>query len=354
MFPVPPRQTKGAANLRRAKGYLDGGGGDPNLIAGWILVPDQELSSVQIYANGARLGSTEIVLRPDLGVAYPRIPHAARSGFALRVRPGQLSATGINRISVVGCRGGRPIARMDAFSFQQHLVPPIPTPPPEIMKKIQCGLEGQLYRTLGFQYYVQLRDAISRNRDWRSVRCLLDWGCGTGRVAANFLAAPDGPKVLGCDIDPEVVAWCREHLPAGQFADSDSLPPLPYPDCTFDVIISLAVLASFGAEAYQRWLPELKRVLAPGGLFLGSVQGSFAASFELPSDTLAAIRLEGILDPGVSYSRETHRATEEEWRGYFLTREYVEREWPDYFEIVEYLEGEINSDQDLVVVRRTA
>jgi SAM-dependent methyltransferase len=255
---------------------------------------------------------------------------------------------------VIGYQQGRAMARLDSLLFGKEIVPTVPVPPPEFISRVQCGRDSQLYTSLGFQYYQQLVDAIGRQRDLSSVRCLLDWGCGSGRVTGHFLAAANGPKVFGCDMDAEAMAWCQAHLAREAFAIVDPLPPLPYADATFDVVVSIAVLPSFGPPAYELWLPEIRRVLAPEGLFLASVQGRFAAEFELPGDALADLDRLGICDPGLRYNAQSQAPEGADWRGYFLARDYFQRQWSQYFEVVDYLDGEINADQDLVVMRRTA
>ena len=84
-------------------------------------------------------------------------------------------------------------------------------------------------------------------------------------------------------------------------------------------------------------------MLAPDGLFVASVQGLLAASFELPPEGLARLRRDGIADGGHGPGG---------WRGFYLTRDYVRREWARWFEVPEHREAEVNADQDLIVARR--
>jgi SAM-dependent methyltransferase len=353
MRPAPRAGNPAPENLRTARGDADFDWVS-NLLTGYILLPDTELDSVQAYLNGMPAGSGEVLKsRPDVPALFHRIPHAARSGYRIALSPGRMRATEINRVSVLGCQDGRAVARLDTLLFGEGLVPAVPIPPPGLIEKTQGGHDRGLYRRLGFRYYHQFLSAISRYRDPGSVRRILDWGCGSGRVAANFLAAPNGPRVSGCDIDPDAIAWCRGHLPRGEFTLIAPEPPLPYPGAAFDVVLSLAVLAGFGPDAYAVWLPEVRRVLAPGGLLLASVQGAFAASFEPPPATAPDLLRDGIVDGGRYDTADPFHA-EGQWRGYYLTSDYVRREWSQYFEILEHLEGEINADQDLVVARRTA
>jgi SAM-dependent methyltransferase len=350
---VLPQDERALGARRAARGDADVHWAT-GLLSGYILLPDTQLSSVQVYLDGVLAGSGDVAaFRPDVADFFRHIPHAGRSGFRVPLNPGQLKTQAINHLRVVGCDGGRPIARLETLVFPRELIPDTPTPPPELIQRTQGGQDGNLYKTLGFRYYNQLREAMARHREPRSVRRLLDWGCGSGRVAANFLAGPDVPQVCGCDIDPQAIAWCRAHLQPGEFTQVDGSLPLPYPDASFDAVVVLALLAGFGPDAYAAWLPELRRVLAPGGLLLASVQGAFAASYECSPDTLAAVLREGIYDGG--RTGEPGQAPEAgEWRGFYLTREYVNREWAPHFEILDYLEAEINADEDLVVARRPA
>jgi SAM-dependent methyltransferase len=353
MSPVLPRLDRTRLNaLRPARGDLHEIGRDADAVKGWILLPDTELTSARLYWGGAPAGSAKIEFNQGVADLYPRIAHAGRSGFQIEVKPGRLRPSKVTRVTVLGCRGDEPLARFETLVFPRELIPAIPVPPPAFVEKVQGNQDGESYRTLGFRYYRQFVDAIARHRDVSTVRRLWDWGCGTGRVAAAFLAA-GGPEIYGTDIDADAVAWCQAHLRGGRFAHTAPEPPLPFPDGTFDAVISLAVLAGFGPEAYEAWVPELSRLLAPGGLVLASVQGAFAASFEFPPETVPERLRGGIFDGGRCETADPLHAAGQ-WRGYYLTPEYVRREWSRYFEVLEYLEGEINADQDLLVLRRRA
>jgi SAM-dependent methyltransferase len=352
MPPDLPTVGKRLEGLRPARGYLDENVYGTNVIGGWILLPDAELDSVGVYLDGTPVGSADIRFSQEIAGLYPRIPHAGRSGFRLELAPGRLRADDVTRGTVVGCRDGRPIARTEMLLFPREIVPDIPVPPANLIQSVQGDQDGEAYRRLGFRYHRQFAGAIARHRDPRTVRRLLDWGCGSGRVAAAFLAA-GAPEVYGTDIDAEAIDWCRAHLPGGHFTHTTGGPPLPFPDGTFDVVISLAVLAGFGPDAYADWVPELGRLLAPGGLVLASVQGAFAASFEFPPGTVPELLRDGIVDGGRCETADPLHAAGQ-WRGYYLTPEYARREWSQYFEVLEYLAGEINADQDLIVLRRTA
>jgi SAM-dependent methyltransferase len=341
MLTAEPVDPSAFDEMKGARGCIDAVDYGSNQVAGWILSPDVELSSVEVYLNGSPAGSAGIEFRNDVANAYRWITHAGRSGFRVHLQPGLLRATGVNRVYVLGCQNGRPVVRMSDL-FRKELGAAVPLPPARLMKRVQ-GQDGpEAFKFAGYKYYVTVMDAVARHRDPRSVQTVLDWGCGCGRVAVHFQADPNRLRVFGCDIDAEAVAWCREHVPGGEFASLDRTPPMPYPDGAFDAIYAVGVLMSLNQEAQEAWLPELRRVLASNGLLVTSVQGELAAPFVNPPEAVAELRRDGIigrwdLDPGI-----------------FQTRAHTYREWSKYFEILEYVEAGLNAHHDLVVLRRPA
>lgn len=86
---------------------------------------------------------------------------------------------------------------------------------------------------------------------------LLDVGCGTGYFTRTLGAAADGP-VTGVDNSPERVAYAR-HRDTGRacYALADAC-ALPFPDASFDLVVSIASLCFIADEAGA--LGEMLRV----------------------------------------------------------------------------------------------
>lgn len=93
---------------------------------------------------------------------------------------------------------------------------------------------------------------------------LLDFGCGWGRLLRVFLKEFRAENLFGTDVDPEVIRLARELLPEVRFARNDRLPPLPYPDASFDVVIANSVFSHLAERNFLLWMEELRRVLKPG------------------------------------------------------------------------------------------
>ncbi|MBA2358453.1 MAG: methyltransferase domain-containing protein [Actinobacteria bacterium] len=89
---------------------------------------------------------------------------------------------------------------------------------------------------------------------------MLDVGCGTGRLCAALLAR--GSRVTGVEPSPEMLAVARARLPVETPLVQGRAEELPFPNRSFErAAMSLVVhLVDRGLA-----LPELRRVLAPGG-----------------------------------------------------------------------------------------
>ncbi len=371
-----PVHVKDFEGVELARGYLEGiavveGGFRVN---GWMLLPDKEFGSISVYWNGELVGSADAELRQDVASVFPWIPHAGRSGFLFRLPKAITEATRIGRVDLLGCRDGRPIARMSSL-FRPDLDTVVPTPPSDLMERVADTQVPQFFKMGGLKSFGEFVDAMSSHCDLRAVRRVLDWGCGCGRVTVHFLLEPNMPEVFGCDIDPDAIAWCSNHLQPGNFSRIEAWPPTPYKDATFDLVIAYSVFTHLARDVQKAWLAEMKRIIAPGGLFLASTHGEFAALFTFPKSSgesesqrglvqnikniVARVRWgtgiprDGIFD-GMSDPALKGIAPEGYYRGVFQTREYTIREWSKYFEILEYIERGTGNFQDLVVMRRAA
>lgn len=112
-------------------------------------------------------------------------------------------------------------------------------------------------------------------REHRSVR-VLDLGCGSGYDALAL--AQSGFTVSGCDISQVAVDHAQEQAKqAGlsiDYRQHDIARPLPYPDGSFDAVICNLTLHMFPVEVATVIVAQVRRCLAPSGLFLFHVNSS--------------------------------------------------------------------------------
>jgi ubiquinone/menaquinone biosynthesis C-methylase UbiE len=97
---------------------------------------------------------------------------------------------------------------------------------------------------------------------------VLEIGCGTGNLA--FLAKRLNPtaQVIGIDPDPKALARARRKAKqqgASLQFDSGFSEELPYPDASFDRILSAFMLHHVQSDAKLLTVQEARRVLKPGG-----------------------------------------------------------------------------------------
>ncbi len=371
-----PVYAKDFEGIELARGYFEGIAVVESgyRVNGWMLLPDRELESISVYWNGDLVGSADVELRQDVASVFPWIPHAGRSGFVLRLPNAIADGARIGRIDLLGCQGGRGIALMNTL-FRPDLDTVVPTPPAELTDRIgACGNDAY-FKLGGLKLFGDVMEPMLRHLGHGSVRRLLDWGCGCGRVTAHFLLDPNVLDVFGCDIDPEAIVWCRDHLKGGNFLRIDPWPPTPYEEATFDVAVGISVFTHLPGPVQRAWLAEMRRLVAPRGLFLASTHGEYAASFVFPrapadpeppprlvekvKSMLAArprgagLLRDGIVSDVINPSLD-RIAPDGYYRDVYQTREYTVREWSRYFEILEYIERGVMNHQDLVVMRRPA
>ncbi len=162
---------------------------------------------------------------------------------------------------------------------------------------------------------------------------ILDVGCGNGALLAQL--APDIARGRGVDTSGAMIALARhKHVEHANLAfEVVDGPTLPYPDASFDVVVSLL---SFRYLDWDPLMNEIRRVLAPGGriLIVDMVTAPVAAR-ELPRFALHTVR--GVLQ----------RARRPAWRR-ALTRLVSDPRWHEMLrynpiraqhELVWYLES---------------
>ncbi|HQQ81546.1 MAG TPA: class I SAM-dependent methyltransferase [Cyclobacteriaceae bacterium] len=92
---------------------------------------------------------------------------------------------------------------------------------------------------------------------------LLEIGCGEGRGIAHLLPAVSSYAAI--DKIETAVEHLRQQYPSGKFV-SGHLPPLPYPNNSFDAVVTFQVIEHIQDD--MLFLQEIHRVLRPGGVAL--------------------------------------------------------------------------------------
>ncbi|GEK21259.1 class I SAM-dependent methyltransferase [Cellulomonas xylanilytica] len=92
---------------------------------------------------------------------------------------------------------------------------------------------------------------------------VLDVGTGPGTLPRLIAASAPGLQVDAVDVAPEMIAWAQQtETPRVTYTVAD-VESLPWPDATFDVVVSSLSQHHWGDAAAG--LREIRRVLRPGG-----------------------------------------------------------------------------------------
>jgi ubiquinone/menaquinone biosynthesis C-methylase UbiE len=115
---------------------------------------------------------------------------------------------------------------------------------------------------------------------------ILDLACGTGTFVRAIAERQPGATVVGVDGDPEMLDRARAKAPGLEF-DEALAQQLPYPDRSFDAVVTSLFLHHLTSDLKQAALNEVARVLKPGGAF-------HVADWGPPGDRLMATLFLGV------------------------------------------------------------
>lgn len=230
--------------------------------------------------------------------------------------------------------------------------PPEPVPSPRLRHRVHGSTDYRGYLEVGQRSWASI-DRLLREvgRDPDSFDSILDYGCGSGRVARAIppSTARGSRSITGVDIDASAIAWCAENLRGIRFAVVSPTPPTALVDASFDLIFAVSVFTHLDEMMQFALLAELRRLLRPGGVLIASVQGEHHRSlrkrrFDLSSGFAFVAGDRGWLKKdGLPrfYQDAQH------------TRAYVEREWAKHLDVILYRDRGIADHQDAVVLTRS-
>jgi len=125
-----------------------------------------------------------------------------------------------------------------------------------------------------------------------------EWGCGPARLVQHLSSIDAGIATIACDYNAETISWCQEAFPSVDFRKNELAPPLPLQSDSLDVLYCVSVFTHLSEEMHYRWIDEIKRVLKPGGIFLGTFHGEKSKKNLLPWEAEAFERGELVVRSG--------------------------------------------------------
>jgi SAM-dependent methyltransferase len=203
-----------------------------------------------------------------------------------------------------------------------------------------------------WQIYQALAAGVA-GRPVSACESLLDWGCGCGRVTRHMLAGR-GPhqRVTGIDIDADNVAFAAGHYPGGTFRGIELLPPTPFADGSFDLIVATSVMTHLDEPTQFAWLAELRRITRPGAVVILTAHGNTAVAWSNCSlEWIDRWERTGFDATAVLDHLRGHIPSDDYYRNTFHTPRYVRENWSRYFTVRDIVEGAIAHQDAVVMVR---
>jgi tRNA (cmo5U34)-methyltransferase len=103
----------------------------------------------------------------------------------------------------------------------------------------------------------------------RRTGVILDLGIGTGALAARCLARSPRARIVGVDVDPEMLAMAARRLPPTATLTRGNFLRAPLPPAEV-AIASFALHHVRTRPAKERFYRRLRKALAPGGAFVSA------------------------------------------------------------------------------------
>lgn len=128
----------------------------------------------------------------------------------------------------------------------------------------------EFYLSSPWNYLIYLFHKVTYNfaHDYVVEKHVLDYGCGSGYGTHHMASCC--ASIVGVDIANDAIEYAQEHYRAPNLAYKRIEPaeqaPLPYPDASFDTVLSFQVIEHIADTS--PYLSEIRRVLKPGGVFL--------------------------------------------------------------------------------------
>ncbi len=213
--------------------------------------------------------------------------------------------------------------------------------PPDYLMYESFLLDYMRYYDNGKKTAQWLIDLVQKHRKLNDT-AILDWGCGPARVLRHLPElVPEAESYNGTDYNSKTISWCRENLHGISFADNSLMPPLLYPDASFDLIYGISIFTHLSEEAHLQWLKELIRVLRKGGILFLTLHGEGFLNklSEQEKQIFQAGKL--VIRGQVTEGHRTFAA--------FQPPEYV-KEWTKELSLLEHIPGK--QEQDVWIWRQ--
>ena len=211
----------------------------------------------------------------------------------------------------------------------------------------------------------------------KDVSAVLDFGCGTSRILRYMLEFQKGPRYFGSEVFEDNITWGRSAFPQITYILQSTQPPLDLPSRAFDIIYAYSIFTHFEEQTHLRWLAELHRLLASGGLLILTVHGKSILHRCRNEEVFKANGNDGefpfmckVIEDYEELCRQFHTYGFTFYSCYdpdrlikggldpytfgiaYISPDYMRDNWSSMFNILEIDEGAISNWQDYVVLKK--
>jgi ubiquinone/menaquinone biosynthesis C-methylase UbiE len=146
----------------------------------------------------------------------------------------------------------------------------MPQPPPKVIPALGFNLVTPLY---DLAMRLTMRESTFKRRLVEEMRLeeshrVLDLGCGTATLTILIKRSHPDVEIIGLDIDPKILDIAKSKVQKAGVdikLEQGSAFELPYPNNSFDRVVSSLVIHHLTHENKARTFREVFRVLKPGG-----------------------------------------------------------------------------------------
>ena len=281
---------------------------------------------------------------------------AGKSGFEIwfEGKPQDLFPNGFAEIAIVHPDTFEPLNPNQHIYLHDETKDMLPFPGKERRARVHGAEHEPSFRLEGFSSFnkvIKAYQIYSKSKIGPDTR-ILDWGCGCGRLSRYWSSLPDS-QLTGIDIDRDNANWCASNFPFGNFLGTQTHPPTPFEDDSFDLIIGISVFTHLREHDQKLWLKELYRITNPGGWVLTTIQGmSTACRMGLEIDKLLEWQRNGIQIISPNNDLGDAIPDTDFYVNTLHSLEYLWKTWTEFFAIKGLIEGHIGNHQDLVLLQK--
>jgi SAM-dependent methyltransferase len=328
-------------------------------VEGWVLPPLGENANTAFLLNGNPFDQIEYpIYRPEIANVVWRRRGSSDAAFYCRTKRPLEDLFGRGYLDFRVQYDGRPV-RWWFHDTWFYLDPrwQIALPDPRRRFRVVGSESDLMFCMAGFTDFMRmdllLREFTGNGYDGRP--CILDWGCGCGRVARYFAAVPHA-RIYGADVDADNIGWCAQNLTFGSFRVIPLYPPTEFAAEIFDLIYGISVFTHLRESVQFAWLEELHRITKPGSIVLMTIHGRTTLDYAgVPaafySAAISRVQAEGFVITACNDQINGIINDRDYYVNVMHSRDYIYRRWGEYFEILAIIPGFIYT-HDMVVMRK--